>query len=161
MEVPLLSSSSMSMVLTLIGGGSLFVLRFSSFNSLTVAYPLPYRVFSAPACSTSGSKSASWIVTWLEETFSSSLTLPFEFELNSQLVMTKVRLLTLTEPSVFTSKVETCLMHEGTKLQTSLVSPMRLNTKLLACVGDEPNSSFHLVILVKIEDLGCLSPLSL
>jgi len=87
--------------------------------------------------------------------------LTLEFKLASQLAMTKVRLLTLREPSVFTFKAEMRFMHKGTKFWTSLVSPKRLNTKHPACVGDESDGLPPLIILVKIEGLGFLSPFSL
>ena len=94
---------------------------------------------------------------WLKETWSSSLILSFECELASQLVITRVRLLTLREPSIFTSNIETHFIRGGTKLWNSLVSPRQLNTELSVCVGDELDGFFPIAILIKTEDLGWLS----
>jgi len=47
-----------------------------------------------------------------------SLIFPFELELASQLVITRVCLFTFREPSIFTSKVKMRYMHEGMELWT-------------------------------------------
>ena len=57
--------------------------------------------------------SASQIVMWSKEAYSSSLIFPFEFELALQLVMIGVHFFTFKEPSTLTSLVEMCFMHEG------------------------------------------------
>ena len=75
--------------------------------------------------------------------------------------MTSVQLLTLREPSVFTSKVETPFMHEGTKLWTSFTSPRRLNTEFLSFARDELENLSPVLILVKTEGFGDLPPLTL
>jgi len=72
--------------------------------------------------------------------------------------MTKVDLLTLRGPSVFTSKMEMHFMRKGTKLCTSFTSPRLLNTKFPSCGGDEPKDLPLMLILVKIKSLGYLSP---
>jgi len=84
-----------------------------------------------------------------------------EFELVSQLMMTKVRLLTFREPLIFPTKVEMCFMREEMELWTSFTSPRWLNTEFLSCAGDELEDSAPIFILMKTKGLGCLSPLNL
>ena len=88
-------------------------------------------------------------MTWLEETYSSSLILSFEFELVLIADDDQGVSLDFEEPSIFISNVETRLMRKGTKIWTSFVSPKRLNTKHPACAGDEPDGFFPLVIWKK------------
>jgi len=75
--------------------------------------------------------------------------------------MTRVHLLTLREPLVFTSKVEIRFMHKGMELWTSFTSPNRLNTEFSSCAGDELENLSPILILVKMKGLGDLPPLSL
>ena len=97
-------------------------------------------------------------MTCLEEACYSSLICPFQLELASHLVMTRMRLSTFKESSIFTSNVEMRYMHEKMKLCTSFTLPRRLNTKFLSCVGNELDALPHVLILVKIEGLGCFVP---
>ena len=75
--------------------------------------------------------------------------------------MTKVCLLTLREPSIFTSKMEMGFMCEGMGLWISFTSHRRLNTEFSSCAGDELNELPPILVMVKIVSSGCLPSFSL
>jgi len=76
-------------------------------------------------------------------------------------VKTIVCLFTLSEPSVLTSKADTCFIREGMALWTSFVLPRQLNTEVFSCECDELGDSSLDLILVKTKGLNCVPTFNL
>ena len=72
--------------------------------------------------------------------------------------MTRVHVLTLKEPLVFTSRVEMGFLLERMELWTSFVSPRWLNVEFSSCVRDDLENLPLVLILVNLEGLGSLLP---
>jgi len=93
---------------------------------------------------------------WLEE--ASSLSMTFSLGLGWALwpVKTIVRLFTLSEPSMLTSRVDRHFIRAGMALWTSFFLPRRPNTEVFSCECDELGNSSLDLILVKTEGLDCV-----
>ena len=74
---------------------------------------------------------------------------------------TTVRLFTLSEPSVLTSRVDKRFIREGTLLWTSIVWPRRPNTEAFSCECDKLGDSSLDLILVKTGGLDCVPAFNL
>jgi len=149
------SYSGVSNELTQMGQGSLAVLGFHSFKSSTVASPSSLRVSGFSASSISNSESSySLTMIWLEVTSSYSSPLLVS-ELPCWPIKTTVHLFTLSEPSIFTSRIENCCMWDSIELCTSFWSLSQLNIESFGSYGSEFDDSLPFMILLNTDDFGC------
>ena len=98
---------------------------------------------------------------WLEETCPSFSTLPFEFELTSQLLMTRVHLLTLRDHPSLRPKWKHASCVKGWSSRSHWFHLFSWTPSSLLVLGDELNDFSPFVIPVKMEGLGWLPPFSL